>query len=242
VTTAKTTANDAHATIAGLVNLRDCGGLPTEDGSKTRPGVLYRSEAPRNGDHAPTITLGGVWPPPTVIDLRSSAEVDGAEHALIALGATVHHVPMLEELSPEEIAEHNADVPAMYRLFVSRCGGRLVEAFRAAVDSTDGPVLVHCAAGKDRTGIVVAMLLRSAGVTRQAVIDDYLQTNASLEDVLRQLGIEEFDDKYRVRAESIEQALEVMEYHPDGLHGWLTEYGLRPEELTAWRERLVDAS
>jgi protein-tyrosine phosphatase len=235
-----TATDDARTDMAGLVNLRDCGGLPTEDGGVTRHGVLYRSEAPLAGEPDPAIRLVGGWPPPTVIDLRSGVEVNGAVHALTALGATVHHVPMLEELTPEELAEHHSDVPGMYRLFVRRCGARLIEAFRIVVANAQGPVLVHCAAGKDRTGIVVAMLLRSAGVTKQAVVEDYLHSNTALEVVLRRLGLTDFDDRYRVRAEAIEQALEVMEYHPDGLHGWLTEHGLPPEELATWRERLVE--
>jgi protein-tyrosine phosphatase len=231
-----TLMNDA----TGLANLRDCGGLPTDDGGVTRAGVLYRSEAPLPGEPPPKVALGGSWPPPTVIDLRSTVEINGAVHPLSAHGVKVHNVPMLEELSPEELAEHHSDVPGMYELFVTRCGGRVIEAFRTVVANGDGPVLVHCAAGKDRTGIVVAALLRSAGVTKDAVVQNYLDSNIGLAAVLRRLGLEPpGDDRYLVRAEAIERVVDLMEGHPDGLHGWLIEHGLSPAELTAWRERLV---
>jgi protein-tyrosine phosphatase len=73
-------------TVTGLCNVRDVGGLPTEDGRTTRAGVLYRSDAPLPGD--PTPAGIAAWPPRTVLDLRSSRERAAAPHPLAA-GTTV---------------------------------------------------------------------------------------------------------------------------------------------------------
>jgi protein-tyrosine phosphatase len=117
-----------------------------------------------------------------VIDLRSRKEIDVAVHPLAAV-ADVHHVALGESLHPERVAATPAaerDLAWAYRLIVLEATAELARIVRI-VASASGPVLVHCAAGKDRTGIVVAVLLRAAGVRRDDVMADYLRTNDNLE-------------------------------------------------------------
>jgi protein-tyrosine phosphatase len=109
-----------------------------------------------------------------------------------------------------------------------------------------GPVLVHCAAGKDRTGVVVAMALSAVGVERQAIIDDYVVTGERIVEIMARLrssptyapdlaGVT--DESRKPRAEFLERVLEVLDERDGGPAGWLSSHGFDPSAL---RSRLVE--
>jgi protein tyrosine/serine phosphatase len=114
----------------------------------------------------------------------------------------------------------------------------------------DGAVLVHCAAGKDRTGMVVALALDAAGVPRQRIAEDYLATRDRIELIIDRLR---GSDTYRAELEghdaqdhapipgTIERALEIIDWNYGGAVGWLLVNGLRRHELARLRERLSSA-
>lgn len=184
-----------------LANLRDVGGLPTADGRTTRTGVLLRSDAPMDGDAAPA---GVAWPPRLVVDLRSPTEHGGA-HPLRAAGIEVISCPVAEDANVERIAEAHADLDALYANLLDRRGDALAEAVRA-IARAGGPVLVHCAVGKDRTGVVVALVLSALGVPDDVVVADYHATEANMPAVMRR----------HARDPSVEDALaELIERRPD---------------------------
>jgi len=239
-----------HLDIRRLTNLRDLGGLPTADGRKTRSGVLYRSEAPRPGDARPPETFG--WPPPTVIDLRSAVERGSGPHPLAEFGSTVHVMPLLGEDvgQPGSRTIDAATAGGLHGLYASildLATPRLVEILDIAAEEP-GPVLVHCAAGKDRTGVVVAILLRLAGVGPDHVLADYLATAENMPGVLRRLrghtvlpgASPKIDPELtRVSPAAAENVLTLLDGHPEGPEGWLLDRGARESAITAWRERFV---
>jgi len=109
-----------------------------------------------------------------------------------------------------------------------------------------GPVLVHCAAGKDRTGVVVAMALSAVGAERQAIIDDYVVTGERIVAIMRRLrasptyapdlaGVT--DESRKPRPEFLERVLEVLDERDGGPAGWLSSHGFDPSAL---RSRLVE--
>ena len=114
--------------------------------------------------------------------------------------------------------------------------------------SADGAVLVHCAAGKDRTGVVVAFALDAAGVSREAIVDDYLATGERIVQILERLCSSE---TYRAELEghdpqdhaplpaTIERVLEFVDEHAGGPAAWLLANGLDDEDLERLRERLL---
>jgi hypothetical protein len=235
------TASLLPADLRTLANLRDVGGLRTDDGRAVRSGVLLRSDAPRPGDAAIPAPH-----PSTVIDLRSAKEIDGTVHPLDAV-ADVHHVGLGESLAPERVAVTPAeerDLAWAYRLIVLEATAELARIVRI-VASASGPVLVHCAAGKDRTGIVVAVLLRAAGVRRDEVMADYLRTNDNLDRLWARLAAagahlpSNSDALFGVDARVLAAALDELERHEGGIRGHLLAHGTTPADLDRVATRLV---
>ncbi|MGP4017324.1 tyrosine-protein phosphatase [Saccharopolyspora sp. 5N708] len=233
--------------IDALVNLRDLGGHPTGNGVVTRQGVVYRSDAPHIDDRAPEHMLR--WPPEVVVDLRDSAEVGDREHPLAAVAA-VRHVALLEELQDTDLEFDDAvqELTAFYQSIINGASKKLVEVFRIVLDA-DGPALIHCAAGKDRTGVVSALLLSAVGVRRDAIVADYLHTDRNMFRVLRRLDVapvlppgvdeEKVQDLMSTPTEAIESVLTAFAAHEDGALGWLRSHGATNEELRRWHQKFL---
>ncbi|WP_344128386.1 tyrosine-protein phosphatase [Saccharopolyspora halophila] len=230
--------------LGALVNLRDLGGHPTGDGVLTRSGVVYRSDAPRSGDRDPD----GVqqWPPQIVVDLREDEETKGRAHPLAEV-TEVRRVPVLEGLPPSA-PDTPDELSAFYRRMVHRAPEKLIEVFRIAVQA-EGPVLVHCAAGKDRTGVISAMLLSAAGVRSEAIVADYARTDKNMYRVLQRLnlapnlppGVTEdiVADLMAAPVDAIEAVLAEFDEHPDAAAGWLRSHGVPAGELNTWRAKFL---
>jgi hypothetical protein len=233
---------------AVVPNLRDVGGLPTESGRRTRPLVLLRSAAPLAGDADPD---GFPWPPAEVIDLRSPSELHGRPHPLDIAGARVHALPMIKRKTPGAGGDWSSmpDLPTVYPQFMADGAELLVKVLRIATRA-NGPTLIHCAAGKDRTGIAIAVLLRAVGVTREAVVSDYVDTARNMDDVLARLeyhGPEDPTHMQRLMGAPPEAIVTVLDEldraavgSPDPAGAWLIRHGATARDLDAWRRRMVE--
>ncbi len=126
-----------------------------------------------------------VWPVRTVIDLRSPKEQAVTRHPLLTEGASVHEVSLL---SDSEVAEQHllTGLDLVYAGITSNARGQLAQVFTLAA-TAPAPVLLHCAAGKDRTGIATAMLLHAAGVDAADVVADYTATERHMDSVLARI-------------------------------------------------------
>lgn len=232
-----------------LVNLRDLGGLPIEGGGLTRAGLVYRSDAPHVGDRAPEDV--DQWPPRAVIDLRESVEQGPAEHPL-ADEATVHELSLMDDVRAEAgEGEFWYSLADLYQHLLDRASKKLVEVFRIVLE-TDGPVLIHCAAGKDRTGVASALLLATAEVRFDSIVADYVRTNRNMEHVLRRLDVEpalppgvdekDVEELTSAPASAIEGVLTRFQEHSDGAAGWLRSHGVTDAEVRRWRERFREST
>ena len=176
--------------LNGLPNARDLGGHRTCDGAVVRRGVLFRAEAPTratDADLAALRRLGMV----RVIDLRGASEIEafgivtwGAPRVNLPVGDTGRGI--LARLA-QAASTHCADAAVArqlmidsYRHFVASRQEleRFAAAARLIADPGGLPAMFHCTAGKDRTGWLAAIILTALGVREQAVIADYLTTNA----------------------------------------------------------------
>lgn len=157
--------------IPGTVNFRDVGGLPAANGL-TRSGMLYRSGSLANLQ-APGREAMTALHLRCIIDLRDEQEVGRQPSLIEGIEVDVVRVPLFLG-SSASFFDEDLSLSDMYRTIVADSHARVVEVVRGVLEHQ--PVLVHCTAGKDRTGVTVAMALSAAGVEREAVIADYART------------------------------------------------------------------
>lgn len=212
--------------IGGVLNARDVGGLRGELG-RVRTGLVLRAACLSGLDAQGARTLGDLGLR-TVIDLRTPLERreepnrTGQEPGLA--GVREVHVELLATLYdlPGEPAE-------LYRHLIANCGPGIVAVLDALAAPGALPALVHCLVGKDRTGLTVALLLDLLGVDRATIIEDYLESNASLGAVART----------PVRAEVMEAALAELDERYGSPQGYLVEHGLSEATVKALRSALL---
>jgi protein-tyrosine phosphatase len=171
--------------LDGLVNARDLGGWATEPAGRTRFGHVFRSELPP-GDAAgarDALAEAGVR---TILDLRTPPERRAAPGPFAT--DERFEVVSVDLIGPVDAARHEGRLPAhdgdlarVYLDVLELARDRLLQALavvRRAVPR--GAILIHCTAGKDRTGLVAALLLRGAGVDARHVADEYALTHDRL--------------------------------------------------------------
>ena len=228
-----------------LPNLRDLGGLAREAGGLTATGVFYRSALPAPGDVPPTSIVE--WPPKTVVDLRSSHEFAAHVNPMGSDGTVLHHIPLMTDAQVGE-PDQGARLADIYLGILSTAGTQLANILEVAA-ICDGPFLLHCAAGKDRTGIAVALLLSVAGVGRDEILSDYVATNDHMGAVLARMnyftpgtGQQYPNDRDVVGAvpEAIEGVLAYWDAHRDGVHGWARDQGATDETMRLWKSRFFE--
>lgn len=163
--------------VDGTYNFRSTGGYAA--GSRAvRHGKLFRSDGLHGLTDAGRTQLAelGIR---RVIDLRDHAELEQSPSRLDGLTLDVRHNPIFDAGKVPGAAD-SITLQDIYASAISLHAQRLADAVRLIADSGTDPILVHCTAGKDRTGIVIALALLAAGVDREQVIRDYEATEANL--------------------------------------------------------------
>ncbi len=252
--------------LDGAVNVRDLGGLPADDGRQIAERRLLRGDNLQDLSPADVHLLVDELGVTTVIDLRSPAEVTAEGPGPLTRLESVQHAyhPVLAESGTATDAA--ADALAVRRDGArSRysddlmCGHYLgyledrpaeVAAALRSIAQAGGAALVHCAAGKDRTGVVVALALSVAGVRRDAIVADYAATGERIGAVLGRLRSSETyaadlnsrpDSDHHPRAETMAAFLEVVDSRYGGALAWLAGYGFGAGDASLLRARLLDA-
>lgn len=245
--TASATAPDRRLPVPGTHNLRDTGGYAAAGGS-TRWGRLLRSDALHRVDEEGRAVLRELGLG-LVVDLRSDEECERDPSALDGLGHRAVRVPITSG-STASILE--LDLAAIYAEFVEEHGPSLTRAVRVIATAGDTPTLVHCAAGKDRTGLVVALALSAAGVDREDVVADYVLSEQHLagewlDAILGRIRADGADLPAHVLAtlgsspaELLRHTLAAMDERHGGPVGYLRDHGMTDAELDALRSALVE--
>ena len=181
--------------LDGAFNARDLGHLPVRGRRSVRCGSLYRADALDWLTPDDRHLLFDVLSIGTVIDLRTLREAggDGRSDARLFPAVRTLSIPLIPdremELEPFPIGDPAA-VAHHYLGYLDDGGveARLVlEAIAESIDAGT-PVLFHCAAGRDRTGVVAALVLLILGVTKQGVVSDYLESNRHAERLAARLS------------------------------------------------------
>jgi len=173
--------------LPGTVNLRHVGGYATTDGRFTRPFVLFRSDSLHalTPEGQQTLLAYGLR---TVIDLRRQTEIEAEPNVLALLPQVQYrHMPLYDYVAWREMLPGGGpprDLFHLYQMIVDGCHGTLGAVLHAAAAPDAFPVLVHCKVGKDRTGIVIALLLAAVGVPVSTIAEDYAQSRANLEPLI----------------------------------------------------------
>lgn len=232
--------------VEGLLNLRDLGGLPIAGGGRTRFGRLLRSDSPHNLDEAATRTLAGAGVT-TVVDLRTAAERQQRPNLLVSVGSMQCVVaPIFED--DDEFPSSLTTAAEVYCWWLRDLGVGIKAAMTAIADATSAPVLVHCHAGKDRTGVVVALALLLAGVHVEAIADDYALSGVQLADMLardRVSAVERGMDAVRaerlftVRREAMVETVERIQSEHGGAGRYLAAIGVEPDRIERLQRLLV---
>ncbi|WP_462187127.1 tyrosine-protein phosphatase [Frankia sp. CcWB2] len=165
--------------LPGTINLRDVGGYPTVHGRSLRWRTLLRSGTLRGLDGRGQAILAQIGLR-TVIDLREDTEVAHDPDQLGRLAATHRRVPVYT--LPVDRHQTAGDLRSLYDHVVDHRGDRLTAAMLALAAPGALPAIVHCSAGKDRTGLVIALALDLAGVPAEVIAQDFALTSYFLRD------------------------------------------------------------
>jgi len=242
---------ERHIRLEAAFNVRDLGGYATAQGMATRWRSLLRADALHevtNGDVDTLLALGVR----TVIDLRSASEIHGQPSLLAARDdVRYHHISLFDGLAPADAMFRERgliDLSERYIAAVENCRPALLRVATAIADADEGIVLFNCTAGKDRTGIVAAMLLSLVGVSSDDIAADYALTGALAAPLMQRLkerairrGLEEAAAERLLSSERT--AMQAFLSHIDERHGGFEKYlGGAPvpqDVLARLRERLV---
>jgi protein-tyrosine phosphatase len=257
-------------TLTGVRNFRDVGGLPTADGRQVRHGQLFRSGHLANATASDAAFLSSLGLH-TIFDFRNAADLklDGADVELA--GVRNVNIPLTDPADGAEfwrmvrdgdlhqlrsiLADGKAAdrMSASYRSIITDRTAEHSRVLRALAEDSM-PALLHCAAGKDRAGLSVAVSLLALGVEREAIEADYLKSN----DPHRRYLVHRSDNSptgtspevmellsplFDARAEYLGAAFETIEETWGTTERYLTEgLGLAPGTLERLRGRLLDGN
>ncbi|MFI1519447.1 tyrosine-protein phosphatase [Kitasatospora cineracea] len=177
--TAATPHEERQLDWDGCLNVRDLGLLPTRDGRRTRTGAVVRA------DNLDRLTAEGqnsllAYGVRTVVDLRDPAEYRPLLPA--PDGIDLVRVPLDALAGPDWWARFGAldGTPLSFRPYLDHCRQAVSDLVAAVARARPGAVVVHCGAGRDRTGLAALVLLALAGATPAAITEDYLLSAANL--------------------------------------------------------------
>jgi protein-tyrosine phosphatase len=245
--------------LEGAFNARDLGHLPVRGRRSTRCGLLYRADSLdwlTPGDHRllfgePGVGLGIG----TVIDLRTRREAggDGLSDARLLPDVRVLSIPLIpdEEMAVEPFPVGDPSAVAEHYLGYLDDGGRearsVLEAIAESIDSGT-PVLFHCAAGRDRTGVVAALVLLLLGVTRTGVVSDYMESNRFAKELTQRLSRnpmyrhhERLDTSAtKVDRRAIVRFIQLLDDQYGGAREWARSVGIPDDMVEALTKNLVD--
>ena len=195
--------------LEGAVNFRDLGGYATGGGLRTRWRTLFRADGLGELTEADLSLLRALGIR-TVIDLRSGQELERGRFDVDAHPVAFHHFPFIEELPDAEAFERRPGLLGVqYQEMLRDAGGQILAALQVLAAPGALPAVFHCTAGKDRTGVLSAIVLSLLGVDEPTVVADYALSGEAMERLRAKLIL-----KYPDGRESIEKLDEVFSADP----------------------------
>jgi protein-tyrosine phosphatase len=248
-------AADRRVPFEGVTNFRDLGGYRTQSGARTRWGLVFRAEA-LHGLSSDDMDLYAQLGMRSVYDLRSEMEREANPSPFPSTWVEVMGRPRDGEAASPlagrlTLADGEQLLGELYSGLIDHSAGQVGELLRGLTTEFGLPAVFHCHAGKDRTGVVAALLLEALGVDRDTVLDDYELTSryrsrAQQDPTYRRL-VEQFAMAPEAAAGVLNTprwAMEEALNHLDREHGGIDRYltgpaNMRPFDVEMLRARLV---
>jgi len=255
--------------LDGAVNVRDLGGLPTRSGGTTRFGRVLRADNLQDLSERDIDQLVRTIGVTDVLDLRSGVEVrsEGPGPLFGFDRVATHHLSLYQEtparpdgngeVLPDDVLpwkRPNADgvqiwnsTGLYYTKYLFRRPDSVLAALRTIAGS-DGASIVHCAAGKDRTGVICALALSVADVEPDAIVADYVATGERIGAILERLAAtstygdtvdSDAINAHFPHAEAMETFLTYVDKELGGAHSWLADNGWTSDDTDKLRHRLT---
>lgn len=250
--TADPTALDRSIVFELVFNVRDLGGLPTVDGRTTRSGVLYRADGVHRLAGADLEKARGLGLR-TVIDLRTEGEIEhGGRFPVQEHPVDWHHLPILQSMwFDDDLVATTGAVDFLRDRYIDMLHEGRASIPRIVELVADGsPALFHCAAGKDRTGVVAAVLLGLLGVPHEEIATDYHVTAGAMAAFVDWLTVtypEALDSMTSQPPEYLEAPREAMTAFLDhvddrygSMEGMADHLGVDPATVDRLRHQLLD--
>lgn len=232
-----------------LINCRELGGMPGSDGAVFRKGILLRSGSPSlaSAKAYEELKRFGVR---TVIDLRSKAELehygnpfnDGVTHfyniPLFVGDPDSSNDPTMKYLETHTMGD-------FYIMMVEVLGPQIADILRIITKENDGYILFHCAHGKDRTGVVAALLYMLIGASRENIILNYKVSYKYARHFLDPLiELKEPVMRHTLRSDA-ENMVTLLKFFDEryGMDAgrYLQENGMSEEEIQALKEKITQS-
>jgi protein tyrosine/serine phosphatase len=240
-----------HLAIDGCVNFRDAGGWPTGDGRRMRAGRLYRSDDPvrtTSEGRAAVLALGLS----RTIDLRQLSQVERGPGFLPP--EQTFHRPLVDRVinlqDPPPMTEpvHMAD---LYVEMLERSERELADVLDLIAEGlADGPVLVHCVYGKDRTGLVVAAVQAALGVPAADIVEEYARSDEPTHRRYEWVVADPLPDDppttaaprmlFSAPADAMAALTDRLVARHGSLEGWVASLPVRPDTVERLRAELLE--
>ena len=234
--------------LSGCLNFRDLGGYPSADGRRLRWRTVFRSDALHHLTRQDVARLRDELGIGDVIDLRSSAELRSEGRGALAQEAMrFHHHPLYDGEVARGAPSREIDLAERYAL-LANFAQQPIAAVIATLAATDAPAVYHCAAGKDRTGVVSAILLGLLGVPDEVIVADYAATQENLDAIIERLmstkGYHVMlsalpPDTLHAEPQTMRTFLERMRATYGSMDAYATTAGASPATIGRLRDRLL---
>jgi protein-tyrosine phosphatase len=239
--------------LEGCLNFRDLGGYPAADGRLVRWRQVFRSDALHLLSPADIVRVRDELRVRDVIDLRSSAELRSEGQGPLAEEAVrFHHVPLFDGEVRSEDRERAAQVRLADRyVFLAEIAGERIARVITTIAAADAGAVFHCAAGKDRTGVISAILLGLLGVPDDVIVADYVATRENLDAIADRLNALEGyramlaalpPDTMHANPETMVEFLARLRAAHGSVERYATRAGVPSDAVARLRERLLVAA
>jgi len=241
---------ERRVTVEGCLNFRDLGGYPTRDGGALRWRQLFRADGLHALSARGVATLRDEIGLGDIIDLRSSAELSLDGRGLLEREPVrFHHLPLFDASRGQR--NPAADIASLADLYFGMIdfAREPIAKVITVLARTKDPAVFHCAAGKDRTGVISALLLSLLGVRDELIVADYAATREALDAIVDRLMASQgyqgmFDelppDTLHANPETMEAFLARVRAEFGGMTDYARDIGVDPADVERLRTRMIE--